>query len=540
MSPLRSAFGAPPQGGTAGGPAKPVPQRLLDTSGESSSVQVPQRSLFGDILDWLLVPLLLLWPLSVVIIWIAAQGVANRPFDRELGETARTLARRVSISPAAGGGGAATARIELAESSAAILRGERGDDFFFQVLGTRGERIAGDRVLPVPAEASVPDGEPRFRDDELDGRAVRVAYLWVPVAGPAGATPPLVQVAETLGKRSELATEIARGVMLSQFAILPLAVLLIWYALMRGLRPLEALQRRIRRRAIGDLSPIDETAAPEEVSPLVGAINDLLARLDRSIGAQKHFLADAAHQLKTPLAGLRMQAELAQRELDAGDAKAARRSMVQIARSSQQAAHMVNQLLSMARAEEGHEARRLQPFNLAALATEVVRDFVPRALAKGLDLGYEGPEAKDPAAPKIVGEAVLVRELIRNLVDNAAQYTPAGGTVTVRLLPEPHGQGALLQIEDNGPGIPEAERELVFQPFYRAQASMGTEIDGSGLGLAIVREIAERQGGGVVIEASNPNAAAAPGTRVSVRLPAVPDPSGRRGTGLAGPLALPP
>jgi two-component system, OmpR family, sensor histidine kinase TctE len=477
----------------------------------------PQRSLFGDILDWLLVPLLLLWPLSVVVIWIAAQGVANRPFDRELGETARTLARRVSISATAAGG-APNARIELAESSAAILRGERGDDFFFQVLGTRGERIAGDSVLPVPAEAAVADGEPRFRDDELDGRAVRVAYLWVPTAAAQGATPPLVQVAETLDKRSQLATEIARGVMLSQFAILPLAVLLVWYALMRGLRPLEALQRRIRQRAIGDLSPIDETAAPEEVSPLVGAINDLLSRLDRSIGAQKHFLADAAHQLKTPLAGLRMQAELAQRELDAGDAKAARRSMVQIARSSHQAAHMVNQLLAMARAEDGNEGRRVQPFNLAAVATEVVRDFVPRALAKGLDLGYEGPEAKGAGAPKIVGEAMLVRELIRNLVDNAVQYTPAGGTVTVRLLPDARERVAVLQIEDNGPGIPEAERELVFQPFYRAQASMGTEIDGSGLGLAIVREIAERQGGDVAIEAAQPSAAG-PGTRVSVRLP---------------------
>jgi two-component system sensor histidine kinase TctE len=498
-------------------PARAALEAIKRAQRGEDTTRPPQRSLFGDILDWLLVPLLLLWPLSVVIIWIAAQGVANRPFDRELGETARTLARRVSANTAVAGS-APGARIELAESSAAILRGEREEDFFFQVLGTRGERLAGDTVLPVPSETPVVDGEPRFRDDELDGRPVRVAYLWVPLTVPAGATPPLVQVAETLDKRSQLATEIARGVMLSQFAILPLAVLLIWYALMRGLRPLEALQRRIRQRAIGDLSPIDETAAPEEVSPLVGAINDLFERLDRSIGAQKHFLADAAHQLKTPLAGLRMQAELAQREIDGGDAKAARRSMVQIARSSQQAAHMVNQLLAMARAEDANEARRTQPFNLAAVATEVVRDFVPRALAKGLDLGYEGPGARDAAAPRIVGEAMLVRELIRNLLDNAVQYTPGGGTVTVRLQHEPQGRLVLLQIEDNGPGIPEAERELVFRPFYRAQAAMGTEIDGSGLGLAIVREIAERQGGDVSVEASNPQADP-PGTRFTVRLP---------------------
>jgi two-component system, OmpR family, sensor histidine kinase TctE len=480
----------------------------------------PQRSLFGDILDWLLVPLLLLWPLSVVIIWVSAQAIANRPFDRELAETARTLARRVSVPAAA----APRAQVNLPDVSVALLRGEASDSFYFQILGTRGERVAGDRVLPVPDEAARADGEVRLRDDELEGRAVRVAYLWVPVgtiAADDDAVPPLVQVAETLDKRSQLATEIARGVMLSQFAILPLAVVLIWFALTRGLRPLDVLQRRIRQRAIGDLSPIDESAAPEEVSPLVGAINDLLARLDRSIGVQKHFLADAAHQLKTPLAGLRMQAELAQREAEGGDVKAVKRSLQQIARSSQQAAHMVNQLLAMARAEDANEARRVQPFNLAALATEVVHDFVPRALAKGLDLGFEGPGAKDAAAPRVVGEAVLVRELIRNLVDNAVQYTPGGGTVTVRLLPDPYGHVAVLQVEDNGPGIPEAERELVFQPFYRA---LGTEVDGSGLGLAIVREIAERHGGTVTIEVTNPKAVS-PGTRFTVRLPTAPNPS---------------
>jgi two-component system sensor histidine kinase TctE len=472
----------------------------------------PQRSLFGDILDWLLVPLLLLWPLSVVLIWLAAQGIANRPFDRELGETARTLARRVVVGPATG---PQRARLDLSDASAAVLRADQQDTLFFQVLGTRGEWVAGDRTLPVPERDAVPVGDVQFRDEEFDGRSVRVAYLWVPAALAPDNVPPLVQVAETLDKRSQLATEIARGVMLSQFAILPLAVLLVWFALMRGLRPLDQLQRRIRQRASGDLSPIDERVAPEEVSPLVGAINDVLARLDASIAAQKHFLADAAHQLKTPLAGLRTQAELAQREIEAGDAKAAKRSLQQIARSTLRATHMVNQLLAMARAEDRGEVRRTQPFNLAALATEAVHDFVPKALGKGLDLGYEGPDAKDANAPRLVGEPLLVREMIRNLVDNAVQYTPGGGTVTVRVLADPYGQVAALQVEDNGPGIPEAERELVFQPFYRA---LGTEVDGSGLGLAIVREVVDRHGGTVVVEAAQPRGPS-PGTRITVRLP---------------------
>ena len=467
----------------------------------------------------MLVPLLLLWPLSVLIIWVVAQGIANRPFDRELGELARTLSRRVTVATAPAPRQGADVRVSMNDVSAAILRSDPSDTVFFQVLGARGEWVAGDRDLPVPNEPRAPVGELRFRDDEVQGQAVRVAYLWLPttaLANKAAAVdvPPLVQVAETLDKRSQLTTEIARGVMLSQFAILPLAVLLVWFALLRGFRPLNELQRRIRQRASDDLSPLDERLAPEEVSPLVGAINELLARLDRSIAAQKHFLADAAHQLKTPLAGLRTQAELAEREVDAGgDSKSIKRSLHQIARSSQRAAHMVNQLLSMARAEDSEQARRLQSFNLAALATETVRDFVPRAMELGIDLGYEGPERGKDSELRLTGQPVLVRELIRNLVDNALQYTPRGGTVTVRLLTDPFGQVLVLQVEDNGPGIPESERELVFQPFYRA---LDTEVDGSGLGLAIVREIAERHNASVSIEATHPRSQP-PGARITVR-----------------------
>ncbi len=279
----------------------------------------------------------------------------------------------------------------------------------------------------------MPDDEPatldelRFRDAEVHDEPVRVAYLWVQGADASGA-PSLVQVAETLGKRSQLTTEIIKGVIIPQFVILPVAVLLVWLALARGIRPLNELQQRIRRRRSEDLSPIDELDAPEEVAPLVGAINDLLARLDQSIGTQKHFLADAAHQLKTPLAGLRTQAELAQREIDSGqqDARSLKRSLQQIAHSSQRAAHMVNQLLSMARAEDKESALRKQELRLSRLAREVVRDFVPRAMEKRIDLGYEGPE-HDDGATRLIGQPLLIRELIRNLVDNALQYTPDGG-----------------------------------------------------------------------------------------------------------------
>jgi two-component system sensor histidine kinase TctE len=256
------------------------------------------------------------------------------------------------------------------------------------------------------------------------------------------------------------------------------------------------------------------------VAPLVQAINDLLARLDQSIGAQKHFLADAAHQLKTPLAGLRTQAELAQREIDAGasDPQAIKRSLQQIARSSQRAAHMVNQLLAMARAEDGARQQQPQRVSLARLAMETVHDFVPRALDKRIDLGYEGPEHAAAQGLAVRGHPLLLRELIRNLVDNALQYTPAGGTVTVRVIEDPFGQVVVLQVEDSGPGIPAGEREQVFQPFYRV---LGSDTDGSGLGLAIVREIAQQHGAEVVLEDAGPRSrSAGPGARFTLRMAA--------------------
>jgi two-component system sensor histidine kinase TctE len=330
-------------------------------------------------------------------------------------------------------------------------------------------------------------------------------------------------VAETLDKRSRLATEIIKGVILPQFVILPVAVLLVWLALARGIAPLNELQDRIRRRESHDLSPIDERLAPEEVSPLVRSINELLGRLDQSVGLQRQFLADAAHQLKTPLAGLRMQAELAQREIDAGNAdpQSLRKSLQQIARGSQSAAHMVNQLLAMARADDREQATQRQPVNLARLATETVRDFVPRSIDKRIDLGYEGPSATDRPAV-VLGQPLMLRELIRNLVDNALQYTPAGGTVTVRVVSDPFGQVVVLQVEDSGPGIPAAERDKVFQPFYRA---LGTQVDGSGLGLAIVRRIADEHGAELTLEDADPRARGnghGPGARFTLRFAAAP------------------
>jgi two-component system sensor histidine kinase TctE len=487
-----------------------------------------QGSLFGEILDWMLAPLLLIWPISVALTWLVAQGIASRPYDRELGEMARSLGLQVAAEAPPLGLAKGKDRYALAPEAAALLRADASDTVFYQVLGLRGELLSGDSALPVPTEeAPIVPWELHFRDDEVGSDAVRVAYLWVSPEGQAGSTKVmLVQVAETLGKRARLTNEIIKGVILPQFVILPLAVLLVWLALARGISPLNELQRRIRSREASDLSPIDEQRVPDEVAPLVQAINDLLMRLDSSMSRQKHFLADAAHQLKTPLAGLRTQAELVQREIEAGRSSPdeLKRSLSQIARASERAAHMVNQLLAMARAEDAEHALRREPVDLCEVAIDTVRDFVPRALERRIDLGYDGV-VPDDSRLRVHGHPVLLGELIRNLVDNALLYTPAGGVVTVRVVEDPFGQVVVLQVEDTGPGIPPGEREKVFQPFYR---SLGSGVEGSGLGLAIVQEIVQQHDAELTLDDTRVRRAAGgespdgqgPGARFTVRFPA--------------------
>jgi two-component system sensor histidine kinase TctE len=466
-----------------------------------------QRSLFGEILDWMLTPLLLLWPISLVLTWLVAQGIAGKPFDRALEYNAGALAQLVSVN-------SNKVQFSLPLPARELLRADDSDTVYYQVLGANGEYLSGERALPLPPddEKAVP-GEVRLRDDEIRGVAIKVAYTWVKVALP-GARPALVQVAETLEKRSVLATEIVKGVMLPQFVILPIAVLLVWLALVQAIKPLNMLEERIRARKPDDLSPIDAQAAPLEVAPLVDSVNDLLLRLKDSIATQKRFLADAAHQLKTPLAGLRMQADLAQRE--GADADELKQSLRQIGRSSVRATHTVNQLLALARAESSGSAMPRQTCDLAELTMSVVRDCVPRAIEKQIDLGYEGTE---PGAPggQIVGNPTLLKELVRNLLDNAINYTPSSArqpaVITARVLSDPTQGRLVLQVEDSGPGVPLAERELVFQPFYRA---LGTEADGSGLGLPIVLEIAQQHNATVDLDETRPGQAA-PGARFTVR-----------------------
>jgi two-component system sensor histidine kinase TctE len=277
-------------------------------------------------------------------------------------------------------------------------------------------------------------------------------------------------------------------VTLPQFAVIPLAVLLVWIGLGRGIEPLNRLGRMIRRRLPTDLSPIPTAGVPEEVKPVIYAFNDMMARLEQNLQAQQRFIGDAAHQMRTPLTGLKMQTELALSETDPENMRTLLR---QIAESTDRAAHLTSQLLALARAESSHKkTHEIELVDIEAQARQVTLEWVPRAMQKNIDLGFEGT-----GWPlQVTGNPLLLRELAVNLIDNAVKYTPEGGRVTVRTRA---GEFAVLEVEDDGPGIPDNERELVFERFYRV---LGNEAPGSGLGLAIVREIAELHLGSVQLK----------------------------------------
>ncbi len=445
------------------------------------------RSLFGEILDWMLAPLLLLWPMSIAVTYLVAKSIANGPFDRALEADAYVLARQ--IQPVNG-----VAELRLPDATRDFLRADNVDSVFFQVLGTRGELVGGDRDMPLPHDDDRPQpGIVEFRDDVLRGNDIRVAYTTVEL--PSLEEPVLVQVAETLDKRSQLANDIIKGVILPQFVILPLAIVLVWFGLSRGLAPLHALQSSIRARRPDDLSPLEAAQAPPEIAPLVASFNDLLTRLEQNMEFQKRFIADAAHQMKTPLAGLRTQAELALRQDVSTEVQ---RSLEQIATSSEHAARLVTQLLALARAENRATGQIFSRVELTDLARPrgARLGAAPRSRSQ-MDIGYE--EAPQPVRVEGASSTMPAAGTSRNLIDGTITLHADGDArITDRGARDESNLDLVhLEVEDTGLGIPPAERQRVVERFYRI---LGREGDGSGLGLAIVREIVTMHGGTLAIE----------------------------------------
>jgi len=315
----------------------------------------------------------------------------------------------------------------------------------------------------------------------------------------------VVQVAQPMSVRRDLAAGMALRALVPLLLLLPVLGILIWLTIGRGLQPLERMAEALDRRTPDSLDALPLDGLPNEIRPLVQAVNDLLGRLARALESQKAFVADAAHELRTPLTAVQLQIQLAQRAKTAEEREAA---FAQLKRGQSRAAHLVQQLLTLARQEPGVAPQPHSAVDLSEAVRLVVSEHAPLAADKEINLGLSHEEQA-----RISGDFDALRVMLGNLVDNAIRYTPAGGTVDVAL--RLRDRNAVIEISDTGPGIPQEDRARVFDRFYRREA---THVPGSGLGLAIVKNIADRHHATILLEHRTPG----PGLRVSVTFPPAP------------------
>jgi two-component system sensor histidine kinase TctE len=441
----------------------------------------------------------LLWPMLAVTLaggglsYYVARSFAEETYDQWLLDTALSLARQVVFDKRG-------VHVDLPPPALNLLVWDAQDQIYFRVDSQRDGLLVGDAVLaPVFRRDSTVE---QFLDGQVQGRPIRSVTIGVPGSDPAV----WVTVAETLNKRTRLAGEILVAVVLPQIMLITLAVLLIRSGVRRGLLPIADLEQAVHERRPGDLTPLPERAVPSELMPFTEAINGLLERLGKAIEAQNRFIANAAHQTRTPLAALKVQIERALREPDPETHVA---SLHQALAALDRTTRLSNQLLLLARAESRMlPAAQLARVDLRAIVFESGAAWVPKALAQGADLGFDDPAMVVP----VQGDAGLLAEVVNNLVDNALRYAGHACRITLGVLPAAPGRGPLLQVEDNGPGIPEREREAVFERFYRVPGSAGSS---SGLGLSIVREIAHLHGAEVKLEQPESG-----GVRVRLMFPA--------------------
>jgi two-component system sensor histidine kinase TctE len=466
-----------------------------------------QRSLRRQLLLWLVLPQLILWLAGGAATYRLAAGYANQAIDASLLLASRALARQVK--PLGNG-----LLIDFPRAAQDVLQADPDDPLVYMVSTPPGRFILGNNRMPPPPVAPRPalltpvfyDGQMQLAElPDAAPQRVRVAALYLNYGEPG--SPPqtmMVQVARSSANREELARNILVDTLLPLSGLVLLMTMIVWAGIRAGLAPLGRLRREVEGRAPNDLAPIRLEEAPRELHSLATALNQLLAAVRSNVESQKRFIADAAHQLRTPLAGLKSQTELA---LQSNRDPEMQARLERVHASATRSAHLVNQLLTLARAEpESATAQDRSSIDLRRFAQEIVADQVPRALRAGVDLGLDDIETVHPVTVR--ANALLLREAVLNLIDNAIRYAGPGAEVTLRV--ERDGVQARLDVADNGPGIAPQDRERVFERFVRATEAG----DGCGLGLAIVQEIVQRHGGSVQLEAVVPH-----GTRVVVRLP---------------------
>ena len=477
-----------------------------------------QTSLRRTLFSSLAAPTLVLLLTAGAVAYSSARWVVGNAYDANLLNLAQAIATHVHATP----DGLA---LRLAPEVEAAVRTDAVDRIYFRVRERQGRVLGGDAGLPLlddldalsslpipytpvgreptyPILPTVPAARPVFRDLTHAGQPIRAVRLY----RSQGSGGFYVTVAETLGKRDEAMGRLVAGFSWAALLLLIAAGVAARFGIPSGLAPLARLERSLRARSGTDLSPIDPAGVPQEVREVIGALNGLLDRLRAANAQQRSFLQDAAHQLRTPLAGLQVQLELLEsRPADAAARARLRHSVARITR-------LANQLLALARAEAGERLMAdATEVDLAALIDAMVEDWVERADARQIDLGIE----REPV--RIAGDPTLLQELIANLMDNALKYGRTHGTVSLRCVRT--GESVLIEVCDDGPGIPPVVREQVFERFYRHAGTAAAS--GSGLGLSIAREIVHSHGGRIDIDDGPQDC----GTCVRVRLPPHPRPA---------------
>jgi two-component system, OmpR family, sensor histidine kinase TctE len=435
-------------------------------------------SLRSQLLAWLLAPLALVAAIDAWATYRSAQETATIVQERMLLGAARVIGEQVHLEEG-------VIQVVIPPAALELFASPSRDRVFYRASGENGLLLSGYYDLAVPPR--LPRAEEAVYFDAVQrDRPVHIVGFAQPVFAAPDRGPVLIEVAQTLEGRDRLAREIWGMAISRQLALLVLVGVLLWFGLRRGMVPLLKLRDRVLERRPGSVERLDPGEVPAELRPLVVAVNDYAQRLDRHMSAHSRFIADASHQLRTPLTLLNTQVVYALRH---DEPEAREEALRAIHDSVQHGVRLVQQLLTwtMAEATEA-KAPALAPADLSAIVRRVLEAHALTAQQRGIDLGFRNAGE----AAMVLGHPQLLHELVANLVDNALRYTPRGGIVTVAIAWQDHR--LTLRVEDNGPGIPEAERERVFERFYRLHDGAS---DGCGLGLAIVREIARSHGASV-------------------------------------------
>ena len=421
----------------------------------------------------LILPVVILLPLNAFWFYTGAIDAANRAYDRSLTASLKNIVENIHAT-------AGNITVDIPYSALDIFEEGVQERVYYSVIGPNGAAITGYDDLPFPRLKG--DGEePTIVNAIYREQPIRLAALAKRLYDPelAGGDTVTVLFAETTEARSRLAFSLFVDSLRPQLLLIVAGVFLVLIVVRNAFRPLLELRETISQRNEEDLTPVSARNVPNELLPLVDAINYHMARLGRLLQARRRFLADAAHQIRTPLTVLGTQAEYGQRLTEPEEMRRTFGSLIDTIRSTRR---MANQMLTLARAEPANGLiQEFAPLDFAELVCDIAGELVSLALKKNIDLSFEG--TSEPVF--INGNATMLREMVSNLIDNALRYTPESGHVTVEV--RGTGNSVVLRVVDDGPGIPEAERDKVFQRFYRILGR--GDSGGSGLGLAIVREI---------------------------------------------------